>query len=96
MQQKRELKKLTSFSIEVAELPKISLCSSPAPVLSLFGEGARGLGGGFDVSTICWGGEESAAVRFSSERTTVLDVLVGANNRESLFFLLFATVNTGT
>jgi hypothetical protein len=77
--QNKVLEILTSFTRGVEELPKISVCSSPAPTLSLFGEGARGLGGGVDVSTICWrGGEESAVMRISSDRTTVLDVLVGA------------------
>jgi hypothetical protein len=52
MQQNKVLEILTSFTKGVEELPKISVCSSPAPTLSLFGEGARGLGGGVDVSTI--------------------------------------------
>jgi hypothetical protein len=55
MQQNRVPGILTSSIKGVEELPKISVCSSPAPTFCLFGEGAQGLGGGFDVSIICWG-----------------------------------------
>jgi hypothetical protein len=53
MQYNRILEKLTSFSRGVKELPRISACTSPALVLVVFGEGARGLDGGVDISTIC-------------------------------------------
>jgi hypothetical protein len=71
--------RLTSSKAGVEELPVTISWLSPAPVLALFGEEARGLAGGVDVSTFCCGGgEDSSAARRASERTTVFVVLVGA------------------
>jgi hypothetical protein len=47
-------------------------------VLALFGEEARGLVGGVEVSTFCRGGDVSSPSTGVSEATNVCDVLVRA------------------
>jgi hypothetical protein len=52
---------LTSSKEGVIELSARRPCSLPSSTLALFGEGARGLTAGGDVSRCCGGGEVSSA-----------------------------------